>query len=442
MTQPSITATHISDVIAYLNDNADYAVLRNYEGLPHSNAARDIDIIIRRKDLKRLQPKIIKIIDNTGWSIINYLNSDRLITYVCARNDGNETSIMQWDFFVDTSVFGIKLMDADEFLSDKEFNGFLWHSKIDSQFLDKYLYDRAVGAEYPEKYRSTRVAAENSPAVKAKLKALFGVDNAAECDKTSGRKLLLHAIGHNLRRRPIGLMADMTRFLYTFTGNYLMSRTGFSVGFTGPDGSGKTTVIDRTIERLGAVFATAHAYYHFRPALFGNLGEVAHSAGIKKDVDRNYSDPHRGGRTGVISSLVRLAYYSTDYIAGYFAKVKTKTRITRLVIFDRYYTDIICDSRRSRIYFPPKFLNLWRRLFIPSLDYNILLTASSETILSRKRELDEAGIRDINNRIDYLAPKKGYLKVLNESTPDEAVTTILNHIFDRQHKKNLKRLKL
>lgn len=440
MTQPSITATLISDVIAYLNDNADYAVLRNYEGLPHSNAARDIDIIIRRKDLKRLQPKIIKIIDNTGWSIINYLNSDRLITYVCARNDGNETSIMQWDFFVDTSVFGIKLMDADEFLSDKEFNGFLWHSKIDSQFLDKYLYDRAVGAEYPEKYRSTRVAAENSPAVKAKLKALFGVDNASECDKTSGRKLLLRAIGHNLRRRPFGLVADMTRFLYTFTGNYLMSRTGFSVGFTGPDGSGKTTIIDRTIERLGAVFATAHAYYHFRPALFGNLGEVAHSAGIKKDIDRNYSDPHRGGRTGVISSLVRLAYYSTDYIAGYFVKVKTKTRITRLVIFDRYYTDIICDSRRSRIYLPPKFLNLWRHLFIPSLDYNILLTASSETILSRKRELDEAGIREINNRIDYLAPKKSYIKVLNESTPDEAVTTILNHIFTQQHKKNLKRL--
>ncbi len=111
-----------------------------------------------------------------------------------------------------------------------------------------------------------------------------------------------------------------------------------------------------------------------------------------------------------------------------------------LVIFDRYFTDIICDSRRSRIYLPPKFLNLWRKLFIPSLDYNILLTASSETILARKRELDEAGINAINERIDYLAPKKGYLKVLNESTPDAAVTEILNHIFNEQHKKNLKRL--
>ena len=206
-------------------------------------------------------------------------------------------------------------------------------------------------------------------------------------------------------------------------------------------GSGKTTVIDLLLERLSPVFRTAHTYYHFRPAMFGNLGEVAHSAGLKKEVDRNYSDPHRGGKTGTLSSLARLLYYSVDYIIGYWVKVKSVTRITRLVIFDRYYTDIICDSRRSRIYLPPQWLYAWGRLFIPSLDYNILLTAGTDTILARKRELDEAGIRTINDRIDYLEHKKGYKKILNETTPDEAVRQILTYIFENQHKKNLKRLK-
>lgn len=439
--ESSLTAQLIEKVIGFLNENAEYAVMRNFEGLPHSNAARDIDIIIRKQDFKRIRRQLVELICHSGWKIITYLNSDRLITFVCARNDGNSTSIMQWDFFVDTSVFGILLMNADEFLSDKEFNGFLWHLKTDSQFLDKYLYDRAVGTQYPEKYRSTRIAAENSEYVTGKLARTFGVHSTKECDAVSGKKLLMHAVAHNLRTRPLGFISGITRFLYTFTGNYIRSRTGFSIGFTGPDGSGKTTVIDRTIERLGGVFATAHSYYHFRPALFGNLGEVAHQAGIKKEVDRNYSDPHRGSRTGTLSSLARLAYYSTDYIIGYFAKVKSRTRITRLVVFDRYFTDIICDSRRSRIYLPPRFLNMWRKLFIPSLDYNILLTASAPTILARKKELDEKGIRDINTRIDFMAPKKGYLKVLNESTPDDAVTHILDHIFDTQHRKNLKRLK-
>lgn len=441
MSANAVTSTLIRDVIGYLNENTEYAVMRNFDGLPDSNAARDIDIIIRKADLRRIQPGLIDIFVNTGWKIVTYLNSDRLITYVCARNDGDETSIIQWDFFVDTSVFGVQLMTAEEFLADKDFNGFLWHLKTDSQFLDKYLYDRAVGAPYPEKYRSTYEAAKDSPMVKAKLDRMFGTTSVEECDRMGGKKLLMQAVKANIRRRPAGFVAGVGRFLATFTGNYLRSRTGFSLGFTGPDGSGKTTVIDRTIERLGDVFGTAHAYYHFRPTLFGNLGEVAHSAGIKKDVDRNYSDPHRGGKTGRLSSLARLGYYSVDYVLGYFAKVKTMTRITKLVIFDRYFTDIICDSRRSRIYLPPKFLNLWRKLFIPSLDYNILLTASAATILSRKRELDEAGIRDINDRIDYLATQKGYLKVLNESTPDDAVTKILNHIFDSQHRKNLIRLK-
>ena len=278
----SMTADFVDKIISFLNDSTDYAVMRNFEGLPDSNSARDIDIIIRNGDLKRIKVPLVNLIDELGWKIINYLNSDRLFTLVCARNDGDETSIMQWDFFVDTSVFGIQLMNADEFLADREFNGFLWHLKTDSQFLDKYLYDRAVGAEYPEKYRAVREAAESSEAVAGKLKRIFGCGSTEECDRTSGKKLLLRAVRYNLFHRPFGLVSGIAKFLWTFIGNYVMSRTGFSVGFTGPDGSGKTTVIDRTLERLGAVFATAHAYYHFRPALFGNLGEVAHSAGIKK----------------------------------------------------------------------------------------------------------------------------------------------------------------
>lgn len=436
------TAEFQTQLFQLLNKSVDYVVLRNFEGLPQTNDSRDIDIAVSRGDYALLKHQLLMLIEKLGWKIVTYLYSDRLITWVVGYIDGNHTTeLIQLDFFFNTSVFGIELMSINELLNNRQFNGNVYYPAIEIQFLDKYLYDRAVGAPYPKKYQAVKEAAQDSPVVKAKLKQLFGVDTVEKCDKISGRKLLGRAIGWNLRHRPFGLVSGITRFLQTFTGNYLMSRTGFSVGFTGPDGSGKTTVIDRTIERLGDVFATAHAYYHFRPALFGNLGDVAHSAGLKKEVDRNYSDPHRGGKTGVVSSLARLGYYSVDYILGYFAKVKTKTRITRLVIFDRYFTDIICDSRRSRIYLPPKFLNIWRKLFIPSLDYNILLTASAETILSRKRELDEAGIRAINDRIDYLAPQPGYLKVLNESTPDEAVTTILNYIFNCQHTKNLKRLK-
>ncbi len=441
MNQTENTIKHISDIIGLLNKEANYAVLRNFEGLPDKNNSRDIDIIITRDSYKKVKESLVTLIDNSGWKIITYLHSDRLISYVCATTTEEHTDIIQWDFFFDTSVWGIQLMSAEEFLTNKKFNGFLYYIDTDGQFLDKYLYNRAVGSKYPEKYRATREAAEHLPAVEKKIKEIFGCNSVAECDKKSGKNLILKALWHNLRKRPLALIWGFIYFLYTFIGNYICSRTGFSIGFTGPDGSGKTTVIEMLLERIAPVFGTAHKYYHFRPMLFGNLGEVAHSAGIKKEVDRNFDKPHRGGKTGKLSSLLRLAYYSIDYIIGYFIKVKTITRITRVVVFDRYFTDIICDSRRSRIYLSREFLYCWKRLFIPSLNYNILLTASCDTILARKRELDEEGIRTINDKIDYLCNKKGYRKVLNETTPQAAATEILTYVFEEQHKKNLRRLK-
>lgn len=435
------TAKHIAAIISCLNESAEYAVLRNYEGLPNDNHSRDIDIIISEKSFRTIRNRLVEVIVGTGWKIITYLYSDRLITFVCGIQEGNETELVQWDFFMNTSVFGIVLMDADEFLIRRQFNGFLYHVDAEGEFLDKYLYNRAVGCSYPAKYQSIRLQVENKDVIKNKLQRICGVSSLSECNKRSGKRILMHAMRYNMTKHPVGTVKHILFFLYTFIRNYNCSDTGFSIGFTGPDGAGKTTVIDLLIERLSPVFAKAYNYYHFRPQLFGNISEVACSAGIKKTVDREYDSPHRGKKTGCLNSFVRLLYYSTDYMIGYFIRVKSCTRITRLAIFDRYYTDIVCDSRRSRIYLNYKFLYAFGKIVIPSLDYNILLTASVETILSRKNELDLKDINLINDKIDFLTKKKGYSKVLNMNAPQDAVHEILSIIFDGQHKRNLKRLK-
>lgn len=423
---------HITDIIGFLNEQAEYAVLRNYEGLPDRNESRDIDIIITKESLKKILKPLARRIDESGWKVVTYLDSDRLTTLVCGRCDETGMQLVQWDFFVDTSVWGLELMTAEEFLAHKQWNGFLWYVGVECQFLDKYLYNRTVGAAYPEKYRMIREAAEHEPMVEQKLLSVFGRKTVAECDAVKGRGLLMAVVRYNMKH-PARCLSSVSYFLYTFIRNYLCSNTGFSIGLTGPDGAGKTTVIETVLNELGGVFAKAHAYFHFRPTLFGNLSEVAHKAGVKTTVDRDYDRPHRSEKKGVVSSFCRLMYYSIDYILGYWLKVKTQTRITRLVIFDRYYTDIICDSRRSSIYLPVKFLYGFGKWVIPSLDYNILLTAPTEVILARKSELDEEGICDINSKIDYLAEKKGYYKILNDGTPEQCARKILSMIFEKQH---------
>jgi hypothetical protein len=79
-------------------------------------------------------------------------------------------------------------------------------------------------------------------------------------------------------------------------------------------------------------------------------------------------------------------------------------------------------------------------VFVPRLDYNVLLTAGTETILARKRELTEEGIRAINERIEFLATKRGYRRFVNEGTAEEMVTEILEWVFEEQHKRNMKRI--
>ena len=431
-------ADFLKAVFAFLNTNADYAVLRNYDGLPEFNNSRDIDIIIEKGTYANVKSQLIDVVEQCGWKIVTLLKSDRLVTWVCGNIalDGS-VNLIQLDFFFNTSVFGIELLPARFLLKSKSFNGKIYHVDIVCEFLDKYLYDRAVGAKYPEKYNAVKTSVVTNSDVASVLKKVFGVNSIEECDGANGKKLLLHAFCSS----PFLNFVRFIRFEYYRIANYLKSNTGFTIGFTGPDGVGKTTVINKLIDSLGVVFRDAHEYMHFRPTLFGNLGDVAHSAGLKKDVDRNYSDPHRGGKTGKVSSFLRLFYYSLDYIVGYWIKIKSVTRITRLVIFDRYYTDIICDSRRSRIYLSPKFLYRYGRVFIPSLDYNILLTADTDVILARKQELSIADVEAINKNIDFLASKKGYLKVLNNSSPEATVTSILTYIFENQHNINLNRLK-
>lgn len=425
----------VASVFEMLNGkHYPYAVLRNYEGLPYSNKSRDIDILIKPECYGNLKKDFVKLVLNANYKIVTFFESERLRTFVCARIMDTDVEMIQFDFFMHTSAYGHILLDSDDVLAASIPNGTgIYCVSKEYEFLDKYLYLKYLGAKYPSKYSQLKTEIQASQKLKEIIQSKFGVSSLEELESMPTTKFR-HIVHHNRN--------DYMNRL-SFWRNYVknnLTHKGFSIGFTGPDGAGKTTVIESLKKQLLMVYPKVTSF-HFRPTVFGNLGDVAHSAGMKKNVDHNYDKPHRGSKTGVASSILRLMYYSMDYIFGYFKTVRKALTRRELVVFDRYYTDIICDSRRSRIYLNPKFLYGWGKLFIPSLDYNILLTARTEIILNRKRELDEVDIKTINSRIDYLEGKNGYKKVLNENTPEETVRDILSYIFENQHKKNLKRLK-
>ena len=106
-----------------------------------------------------------------------------------------------------------------------------------------------------------------------------------------------------------------------------------------------------------------------------------------------------------------------------------------MVIFDRYYSDIISDGRRSKIHLSRKFLNYWGKFFIPQMNYNFI-TVESEIIFSRKKELLKI-IDNINLNLKYLSQDLKHL-VENNSDLDDAIHKVLEIIVEKQHEKNLK----
>lgn len=433
-------SSFLSSFFAWMNENVKYAVLRNYELLPDTYHSRDIDLAICKKDYIDICIPLLKFIEKQNWKLVVLHKSYRLNTWVCAHlSDEGVCNIIQLDFFFNTSVYGLNLLSSGEIINKRCFNGKVYYADRACEFLDKYMYNRCVGAAYPEKYSAVRKDAEDCEFVKKAIEQVLGCISLDECDAVPKGRLLKNVIKYNFKHHFFRTIASLLTFEFCRVRNYIVS-TGFTVGFSGPDGVGKTTVIDCFMDNMGPVFQKIHQYFHFRPALLSNIGEVAHKVGVKRDVDRNFSEPHRGGKTGSVNSFLRLMYYSFDYIVGYFVKVKPVIRGNGIAVFDRYYTDIICDSHRSRIFLNYKFLYWFGRLFIPSLDYNFLLTASPETILNRKNELDRRSVEDINAKIEYLSGKKGYYKIYNETSPEDAVKKILNIILDKQHRRNIGRI--
>ena len=423
------TSNFLKIIFDYLNEHIQYAVLRNYENLPQK-PSRDIDLIVNKSSFLNKKDNFIRLFLNNGYCLLQKYEGSEMTTLVFASYDKG-LHVISFDFLFSIYVRNLVLLKSQEVLSTRIFNGKLYHVRKDMEFLSKYMYNLILGESYPQKYNHIKQEAY-----------------------TSYRKEIyshLRRLGLNDEGKPLHVKKIMWSkyFFRTFfsTNRYykrtiynLFNPQGFSIGFTGPDGSGKTTIINTLVAELNTIYKKI-PLYHFRPTMFGNIGDVAHAAGLKKEVDHNFNKPHRGVRTSIISSLCRLVYYTNDYILGYICKIHRELFKRNIIIFDRYFTDIICDSRRSRIYLGPKFLYLWNKCFIPTLDYNILLTANAYTILSRKNELDEEGIRSINSKIDYLANKKGYIKILNETTPQDTIAQILTYIFEEQNKKNLKRLR-
>jgi serine acetyltransferase/thymidylate kinase len=151
--------------------------------------------------------------------------------------------------------------------------------------------------------------------------------------------------------------------------------TGLTVVFLGPDGSGKSSVIERVLADLAPVFRRTQ-YLHLRPRVLagGQAGAlpVAH--------------PHALAPRGTVASIAKLAWLLLDYVVGYALRVWPSVCRSTLVAFDRYFHDLLIDPQRYRYGGSLAFAR-WAARCVPAPDMWVLLDAPAAVLQARKSEV-------------------------------------------------------
>ncbi len=149
---------------------------------------------------------------------------------------------------------------------------------------------------------------------------------------------------------------------------------GLNVVLLGPDGAGKSSVIDALGPRLLGVFARTTCS-GFAPPLRRLL----------RRGNRPTNQPHALPSRSFLTSVVRAAYWFVYYTFGY-VKLRLALARSTLVLNDRHFVDILVDRKRYRYGGPSWLMRLIWRL-IPKPDLIILLDAPPEVLQARKQEV-------------------------------------------------------
>ena len=183
------------------------------------------------------------------------------------------------------------------------------------------------------------------------------------------------------------------------------------VVFLGPDGAGKSTVIENLVREMAPVFRS-HRVFHWRPMLLWRRNNRAPT-----------TNPHVHPKRSLWRSLAQLVALVLDYGFGYWLLVRPLLGRSTLVVFDRYYHDLLIDPKRYRYGGPLWVVRLFSGL-VPDPDLVFALDAPEAIILSRKRELTADELR--RQRRVCLREAKKFTRacVLDSSRPVQELSTL------------------
>ena len=436
----------LHEYLSILKDRQiEYFILRNYEGLPEKNESKDVDIIINPNKYRSAAELFIKVLKENNVPNYYVVQFERAHCWI-----GLDLSS---DFYIHVDLIagylnkGFEIFDFHELYKNTiEYHGYTVLSP--SYDIVMLLLYNVIGCrELKKKYRDkiSERFLQNRLHILKILEKVFDKNMAdiicAHLDQSdfewiiqNARCLSKHSKVNAFKKRPIYTTRNVISFFKEKVYRIAVCprKIRKMIAVEAPDGTGKTTFIDLLAVKLAECFVTDISkvhIYHFRPTLIPNLGELGERAGIMEQ-DKEFTKPHRGKKTNTVSSLIRIIYYTVDYILGGFVNIRKDVQFDKFTVFDRYAYDFLVDPKRSKINLPFQIRRFFCRI-VPQPQITFVLNADPTVVFSRKQELTLNEIK--RQMIEFNKLKdiaKGYVKLDANKTPEEITDQALSVIID------------
>jgi thymidylate kinase len=355
-----------------------YAITGRTENYPE-HIHSDIDIIIPHAQYP-LFWKFMRDIEQHRLHWIQTISHESTAFYnIVTFSENNTHHILKPDVCSDYYRNGKLFLHADYLLKNRVFNQkgffllypekeFIYYflKKVDKQSVSEDQFSHLYN-----QWKQNKNGCNDALNVFFSEKSQLAIANAMEVNDISLLNAILVSLQKELHSHlKFNIKDYCTRLKNRF--HRIMQPTGFMVAFMGPDGCGKTTIIDGVKNDLTEIFRQNRQYHLFPKN--------------KKDNAVIVTDPHSQKARGYLGSVLKLFYFLYLYTVGYWGKVYPLKIKSTFIIFDRYFHDLMVDPKRYR---DKSGLN-WLKFiafFIPKPDLWILLDAPAEVIQKRKAEV-------------------------------------------------------
>lgn len=361
-----------------------YCVLHSWQELPDILPS-DLDLAVHPRDRARL-PAVFQGLFDKGYRPVQHRHhgGGHRFDFVWFEAQGMRSAGI--DITNDYREHGIPLWRGEELVCRRwQFNGF-WVADPAIEFAYTLAKKALKGILPQHQAERLKVLVNELGELQAQRIAaeLFGERWKERVVGACANRSLSNLLGELKKRLSLRkLRDDPLKCVRKFLSDVprLIGRafkpTGLFLVILGPDGVGKSTLVGRLAESLGQVGFNRFRIHHRRPMVVAP----------EKDTGVPATDPHDEPPRGVLGSIVALFGILLSYWLGFAFVMRPFLARSGLIIFDRYYHDLLIDPTRYR-YGGPMWLAKFIGQFVPPPDLLFLvLDAEDEVILLRKREV-------------------------------------------------------